>query len=45
MFIIGLIVGLLVGATLGVIVFSLCVVAGNADAYLESEECDDAPQA
>ena len=34
MFVIGLIVGLLVGATLGVIVFSLCVVAGNADDHL-----------
>jgi len=41
MFVIGLIVGLLVGATLGVIVFSLCVVAGDADAHLESEEWDD----
>ena len=44
MFVIGLIVGLLIGATLGVIAFSLCVVAGNADAHLELEEWDD-PQA
>ena len=34
MFVIGLIVGLLVGATLGVIVFSLCVVASDADDHL-----------
>jgi len=34
MFVIGLIIGLLVGATFGVVLFSLCVVASDADDHL-----------